>query len=380
MSSLLSPFLSIGLVAVATAQPPGFSSAREALDSWERLGQTAAHRDVLTHAEAVRTLASKGDQLVVSRLVRIAENKVQGLDSRTHAALVATQVADAASAETVLAWVRDTSTELAQAEADTNFTDRKTILIDNRSLLTSFIMKGAENLLDDLQDHTLIATLAKETCLLSWSFGTRDGRLKSEAARLLARCKVPEAFRDDAFIEVICDKTGTFVKPEILVEQLGDHGREKLRERVRSGASSGKLRSGAAEALTHLGDESILPDLRALQAAMMSDPSKAERAPRMLNYIWRIEVQHPPQKLLDYIESTDHCGYRDCRSWALRRAVTLGVEPARVREAILTHDRNASTKLGRVQTKVLKRVGLELGILHVNDLPDVVLRDRRPIP
>jgi hypothetical protein len=112
----------------------------------------------------------------------------------------------------------------------------------------------------------------------------------------------------------------------------------------------------------------------------MRDPSKAERA-RMLNFIWRIEVQHPPQKLLDYIESTEPRKYRDWRPWAVRRALKLNIDPARVREAILTHEQNApSTKMGLAQLIGLKRVGLELGILHENDLPDVVLRDRRPIP
>ncbi|UCC30031.1 MAG: hypothetical protein JSU86_17760 [Phycisphaerales bacterium] len=368
------------LTASASAQPPGYSSAGEALDNWEGLGQNAAYHNVLTHAEAVRTLASKDDQSVVSRLVRIAENKAQELDSRKHAALVATQVADAASAETVVAWVKDTWTELTQAEANTDFADRETVLRDNRYLINSFIMKGAKNLLDDLQDHTFIATLAKETSLWACVFPGDARRLKSEADRLLARCKVPEAFRDEAIVQVLlCDDRGSHEFAEILVELLGERGRDKLVEVVRSGVPWGDRPYTAEAALTYLGDERILPDLRALQAAM-SDASEAKRA-QMLNFIWRIEVQHPPQKLLDYIASTERRGYRVPRSWAVRRAVRLGVEPARVREAILTHERNApSTKMGRVQLIGLKRVGLELDILHENDLPDVVLRDRRPKP
>ena len=69
------------------------------------------------------------------------------------------------------------------------------------------------------------------------------------------------------------------------------------------------------------------------------------------------------------------------RSWAMRRALRSNVDPARVREAILTHERNApSTLLGRAQLTTLKRAGLELGILHEGDLPDVKLPKGRPTP
>lgn len=376
MNWVLSLSMSIGILAVATAQPPGFSSAGEALDSWERLEETVAYRDVLAHAEAVRNLASKGNQAVVRRLVRIAENKSQSLDSREHAALVATQAADAAGAETVLAWVRDTSTELARAEANTDFADREAILRDNRWLINSFVTKGAENLLDDLQDHTLIATVSKETCLWACAFPGDALRLKSDAARLLARCKVPEAFRDEAIVEVIaCDERTS--PPEVLVELLGDRGRAILREQVRSGASD-QLPFSVVVALTHLGDEEILPDLRAREAAMSTD-TKPKKRGRMLNFIWRIEVQNPPEKLLEFIASTDRLGYRSWRTWAMGRAVALNVDSSRIREAILTNARNATTRVERTRVRVLKMVGLELGILQPDDLPDIKVRKRKKI-
>ncbi|UCC30032.1 MAG: hypothetical protein JSU86_17765, partial [Phycisphaerales bacterium] len=82
---------------------------------------------------------------------------------------------------------------------------------------------------------------------------------------------------------------------------------------------------------------------------------------------WRLT--HPP-------------GFRDWRSWAVRRARALGLDAVRIREAILAHARNAPSKtvIERGQLWDLKLAGLELGILHENDLPDVVLRDRRPKP
>ena len=61
------------------------------------------------------------------------------------------------------------------------------------------------------------------------------------------------------------------------------------------------------------------------------------------------------------------------RSWAVRRAPALGVDAVRIREAILTHARNAPSKtvIERGQLWDLTLVGLELGILHEIAHPDV---------
>ena len=48
--------------------------------------------------------------------------------------------------------------------------------------------------------------------------------------------------------------------------------------------------------------------------------------------------------------------------------------------AILAHERNASACAYRVEVRLLKEVGTELGILRDGDMPEVKLDDTRPEP
>jgi hypothetical protein len=96
--------------------------------------------------------------------------------------------------------------------------------------------------------------------------------------------------------------------------------------------------------------------------------------------IWRIEVQHPPSKLVDYIAST---GGWHARAWAVERAVELGVPKEKVRDAVIAHA-NKITPVGKNGVRPglfdIKRVALRLGVLQEDDLPDVKLRDKGPPP
>jgi len=91
----------------------------------------------------------------------------------------------------------------------------------------------------------------------------------------------------------------------------------------------------------------------------------------LLKYIWRIEVQHPPEKLLEFFSSTEFCGFRDSQSWAVSRAHKLGVDPIRIREAILAYANNAADQRSRLELARMKNVGMKLGILRADDLPGV---------
>jgi hypothetical protein len=51
----------------------------------------------------------------------------------------------------------------------------------------------------------------------------------------------------------------------------------------------------------------------------------------------------------------------------------LGVAPEAIRAAILQHAANAASRQERVDVPVLKKTGLDLGILHADDLPEVTI-------
>jgi hypothetical protein len=68
------------------------------------------------------------------------------------------------------------------------------------------------------------------------------------------------------------------------------------------------------------------------------------------------------------------------RMWAVRRAHELGVDGAQIRQAILKHVKNASTRIERLEVTSLKSIGIELAILDETDLPDVTIGDSGVTP
>ncbi len=94
--------------------------------------------------------------------------------------------------------------------------------------------------------------------------------------------------------------------------------------------------------------------------------------------IWRIEAQHNTQMLLDYVASGEWTDYVS-RSWAVRKAVKLGVAPEEIRTAVISH----STKVGehpglKGEMGYLKMEALSNKVLRSDDLPAVHLPSTRP--
>jgi hypothetical protein len=161
---------------------------------------------------------------------------------------------------------------------------------------------------------------------------------------------------------------------------LGPEAVSKLRATLHASVT-GEVHFGAAAALAHLGDEGTIPDLRA--AAQRIELTAPELVVYMEWYIWRIQNQHPPEKLVEYIEhnSPDSPQW----VWALQRCTELGLDKARLRVAILecvkalptTEVYNTFAKknvLSRPAARIAKAEGLRLGVLARTDLPDVRVR------
>lgn len=145
---------------------------------------------------------------------------------------------------------------------------------------------------------------------------------------------------------------------------------------------------GAASALAHVGDQ---PSLELLQNARQSlnGPAYAHAgsgAPQMAAYldayILRIELQHPPDRLLTFIGSDERPLDTTTRTWAMERALELGLGKPPIRTAVLDFKANLD-RLQRdgklpgdasrtpVSIGLVKQAALRLGILEATDLPDV---------
>ncbi len=147
--------------------------------------------------------------------------------------------------------------------------------------------------------------------------------------------------------------------------------RELFQDTVRGRDNTDGLFAGVAATLAHLGDKEILNDLNALRRPFKDNPTM-----RMFlkHSIQKIEMQHPPKKILEYIAS-DEDPYVDVRVWAIERAVELGLPKSEIRDSILARAHHCKT-LGRgrrpnIRPEMvhLRRLGISLGVLKAHDLP-----------
>lgn len=203
--------------------------------------------------------------------------------------------------------------------------------------------------------------------------------MRDRALALFKTSRVPAESKQEAALAMILQRPNiTEVEPALL-QHLDNNSLATLRDALHK-SSEGTVHMGAAAALAHLGDERALPDLESVQTRLkVSDPSIAGY---FQLYTWQVQMQHPPERLVDYIAKATG---DDARwPWALRRAVELGISKDRLRDGILAYVdalptkqvRNPSSKQMasvRPGAIVAKAEGLRLQVLLPTDLPDVIV-------
>jgi len=165
---------------------------------------------------------------------------------------------------------------------------------------------------------------------------------------------------------------GTMPRPGVTA-LVNETMRKDLRNLVTSENEPLEFHYMAAATLAHLGDTGILSHLKLIRPAFGKAGTPGSSLDR---YIAQIELQNPPQRLLDYIASAPQ-PVKSWRAWAIRRAVELELPREAIRQAILVHATKAKPRRGRAGIEfwpdlmLLKRVGLELRVLRPGDLPRV---------
>jgi hypothetical protein len=201
------------------------------------------------------------------------------------------------------------------------------------------------------------------------------GRLSVDA---IAKNPAPIEARRACALTILSKRPASGVLDESLAVLLDSSCLPMIREFVRASPDARHFHFHAAAALAHFGDLEIIPELRAWQPKL-AEVSK-NLAGRIDGMIWQIELQHPPEKLLEHIASVGHPAMRE---WAIRRAVELGVSKEDIRRAILAHaDKVEPVTEKRIKPGLpsIKLVGMDLGVLEPTDLPDVALPERGDTP
>lgn len=129
----------------------------------------------------------------------------------------------------------------------------------------------------------------------------------------------------------------------------------------------------AAATLAYFGDQQLLPILESKRPAFRAFKPSFEAY--LIHWIWLINVQNPPSKLLDYIgseEDKDVIPVR--RGIAIRRALELGLSTSQIRDAIVVfagHFPGLENPRFDHPLASLRRLGLKLRVLQESDLLNV---------
>ncbi len=193
-------------------------------------------------------------------------------------------------------------------------------------------------------------------------------------AQILEACNGPKAQRQAFALSMLRDYPIPLTYASVVSLDDPDF-REGLRKIFREPANNqqmgGGISAGAAATLAYLGDEEILDNLKSLRAPFKDNPTM-----RLFikHSIQKIELQHPPKNLLEYIAS-DEDPYADVRAWAIERAVELGLPKSEIRDSILARAQHCDKKGGSFRPNMrpemiqLRRIGISLGVLKSHDLP-----------
>lgn len=210
--------------------------------------------------------------------------------------------------------------------------------------------------------------------------------LGGEICRAIATVPAPVSLRRE-FVTKIFDNYDFWGHgvPEELVEVLDEPLWERLRTQVTDWQNGPRpFPDAVAQLLADRGDLKVLPAMNKIEKTRFSGEVLKGREPEEVpcTLSWRIRVQNPPTNLLVWLAKgppespSDRIDQND-RMWMIRRAVELGLDRERIRQAVLQYAElyQKAGKRPSMELPSVKRVAVDLGILKPDDLPTVALPD-----
>jgi len=138
----------------------------------------------------------------------------------------------------------------------------------------------------------------------------------------------------------------------------------RLRIVVSDALVAGRANALALAVLGHHGDEAILPELRGSSEQFATD---TENRRLIDNAVWQIINQHPPRRLLDFLQEGS---VEASPAWVVERAKQLELPESELREAVLAfYSRCPKEKLRSFRVAGLDTVVVNNGILNKSQIP-----------
>lgn len=309
--------------------------------------QAASHK--------LMTIGRVGDHVTWQRLRRVIQDTDIHRDVRLEAMRIACKKCDGVIASEILALYKEWHLQIApEAEHWAKMSE------SNQSL---WALIGVVH--QHLESHFQWVLTDQRPLLEIWA-GTKN-------ARCIADSPAPIVQRREAALSLIRKFPNESVPYDHLIPLLDESTLPVLRALVRASDDPLAFHFHATATLAYLGDQEILPDLRSRVDSFSQSPNAASYVKQS---IWLIEIQHPPSKLLNYISSLDDLNlhFHARRRTIIRLAIERGITKSQIRQAMLEFAGQYS-QLGRSpryrMLQDMKETGLKLGILQLDDLPQV---------
>lgn len=145
-----------------------------------------------------------------------------------------------------------------------------------------------------------------------------------------------------------------------------------MRRITRDTLAVGKVNTSALRVLADAADTVIVADI---DAALGKPGLSVGDQEELAGFKWKIEIQNPPQRLLDFLTSgqQDHkvIWHHDGTSWIVERALDRGIAHEDLRSAVRAYYQKAEpATLRHMRIIGLDRTVLEHGLLEESELPE----------
>jgi len=296
-----------------------------------------------------------------TKLVSILQNDNKSLAAREAALLMACQTAEPGDAPALLNLMTTWISELDAAEtADASQAAKQ-------QLVAAFVHRCAARMNAVAADKSAPLVVWTSLATRSWT----DRSAKQAAVQAILDNPGSTTSLQDAAIAVLADtQFRRSRKVAASLQALLDCSSfPALRGLVEQASSPEDFNYAAASILAHAGDTGVAQQLQSFRAAWGPEDARFKRV--MAWFLWQIDAQNPPSKLLSAISSSGPLPAA-ARTWSLRRAAELGVSQAELKDAILALGQSGAVTAGahgaqRCLAKVASK-GMELGVITEADL------------
>lgn len=196
-----------------------------------------------------------------------------------------------------------------------------------------------------------------------WKFGwARDKALSA-----IVKTEASESLRRQYVLDIIAAAPNHQPVPQDARDLVNDDAsRTALRKMFAKGLTDQRqFHYAAASVLAHQGETSILDGLKIRQK---KEPAGFTQG-LIDYYIWQIEAQNPPSKLLEILASVERRS-AEATVWAVERASQLGLDKNSIRSALVKHCKqygDPSEQSWMAQRPELVATAIKIGIITKDD-------------